>query len=72
MASPSKLGVIPTSLAGLEAILRCAAQHVQNGHLWSDGEQIEDEDEEAKSRHHRGWNFYLLRNLGEAEQKMAA
>jgi hypothetical protein len=40
--------------------------------LWPDGEQVEDEDEEAKSRHHRDWNFYLPRNLDEALQKMAA
>jgi hypothetical protein len=65
------LGITPTSLAGLGAILRYAAQHVEDGNMWPDGEQIEDEDEEPKSFLGRDWNFYLLRNLGEAVQKIA-
>jgi hypothetical protein len=32
----------------------------------------QNKDEEVKSRHHRDWNFHLLRNLGEVVQKMAA
>jgi hypothetical protein len=65
------LSVMPTSLAGLQAIMGYAVQHVRDGHMWPDGAQINDEDEEPKSDFIRDWNFYLLRNLGEALQTIA-
>jgi hypothetical protein len=61
-------------LAGLEAILKYAAQYTQDGFLWPDGAQIGDDGEEdgksAFASHRRNWNFYLLRNLGSAVEKM--
>ena len=61
----------PTTLAGLQAMLTYAYQHVAEGNLWPESEYIEDrigiyEDEGPRKRcFSRDWNFYLLRNLAE-------
>lgn len=68
------LNVMPTSRAGLQAILNYAAQYTKDGFLWPDGSQI-DEDEGGKgafAQSYRDWNFYLLRNLGKAVQNIVA
>jgi len=68
------LNVAPTTLAGLEAILKYAAQYTQDGFLWPGAGLIGDDGEEdgksAFASHYRDWNFYLLRNLGNAVEKM--
>jgi hypothetical protein len=71
------LNVKPTTLAGLQAMLTYAVQHVAEGHIWPDGEQIKDDDDRDQGEavlglHNRDWNFYLMRNLGEAIQSIAA
>ena len=70
------LNVKPTTLAGLRAMLEYAAEHVAQGNLWPDGAQIEDDDEDPEGKvlafRARDWSFYLMRNLGEAVQTIAA
>jgi len=64
------LGVTPTTMAGVEAIMKYATQYTMNGDLWPDGTQIEGDDGESSDD--RNWHFYLLLNLGNAIEKIAA
>jgi hypothetical protein len=69
------LKVRPTTLTGLRAMLTYAAQHVAEGYIWpNDRDQLKhlDQDEDTMNPGGRDWNFYLIRNLGEAVQGIAA
>ena len=58
-------------------MLTYATQYVAKGELWPEGGYIEDQDDGApdapmlKGRNH-DWNFYLIRNLSQAVQAIAA
>jgi hypothetical protein len=64
------LGVTPTTMAGVEAIVKYTTQYTAGGDLRPDGTQIEGDD--GISNGARNWHFYLLQNLGSAPEKIAA
>ena len=59
------LGVTPTTMAGVEAIMKYATRYTMNGNLWP------DEGDDGISGNHCNWYFYLLQNLGSALEKIA-
>jgi hypothetical protein len=56
--------IVPTTLAGVQAVLRYTAEHIEHGHSWPDDGSIADD--EGQSRFGRDWSFFLHRNLAEA------
>jgi hypothetical protein len=68
-AALALVSTMPTTLAGVQAVLRYAAEHVAQGHVWTDEANIADDD--GRSRPNRDWNFFLHRMLADALAEIA-
>jgi hypothetical protein len=66
------LSVSPTTLSGAAAMLKYAADHVDEGYLWPDDLGEIDEGDQEGGFAQRDWFFYLNRNLATAVQRLAA
>jgi hypothetical protein len=63
------VSVLPTTMAGVAAILEYAGDHVDAGYLWPDNlEELADGNDESTVS--RPWSFFLNRNLARAIRRL--